>query len=102
MFKQEIEKGAEFLDERAPGWEKKIKPDTLNLGSGCDCILGQVFGDYTKGWKKLKLDTVEKRADLGFTLTDAGPFSLLTREWLAYLANRAINPFKRAYKRWGG
>jgi len=40
-----VERGAALLDERKPGWDRKIDLDTLNLADGCNCVLGQVYGD---------------------------------------------------------
>ena len=102
MFKREIERGAAFLDEHFPGWEDKIDPETLNLEDGCNCILGQVYGAYFKGAEKLGLENIGDRARLGFTLDGGNHFNALTRDWLAYLANRALAPFKRAYTHFGG
>lgn len=41
-----VDNGAALLDERLPGWRRHIDPDTLRLEDGCNCILGQLFGDY--------------------------------------------------------
>ena len=103
MFRREIEKGAELLDKHFPKWEKKIDPDTLNMGDGCNCILAQAVGPtYHEAWKSLNLNTAKERADLGFTREGSGLFSELTRDWMAFLADRALAPFKRAYIHYGG
>lgn len=48
--KARIHKGVEFLDERMPGWAKKLNLTTLNINSIRYCILGQLFnGSYLSG-----------------------------------------------------
>ena len=41
-----ITRGMEFLDEFMPGWISKVDPVALNLGSPCQCILGQVDHNF--------------------------------------------------------
>ena len=57
--------GALFLDARLPGWHRSIMLDQLDLASTCDCVLGQLFGDYGEGMHRLHIDT---GVLLGFTL----------------------------------
>lgn len=45
---ERVQAGAEWLDEHAPGWAQRIDLFLLSLTNTCDCILGQVFGDYHK------------------------------------------------------
>jgi len=44
MFEKQIARGMAWLDENFPGWVEKIVLENLNLGSSCDCVLGQTFG----------------------------------------------------------
>lgn len=46
---ERVASGAYMLDVHAPGWRDKIDLDRLNVRSCDDCILGQVFGEYTTG-----------------------------------------------------
>lgn len=48
-------RGAHLLDERMPGWAKRINPATLDMGSGCQCVLGQTYGEYEDGVQTLDL-----------------------------------------------
>lgn len=41
-----VARGVKWLDANAPGWTLKVNPDTLDLGTSRDCVLGQVYGDY--------------------------------------------------------
>jgi len=43
VFEEQIAKGAALLDEKWPGWENVISLDTLDIGSSCDCIIGQLY-----------------------------------------------------------
>lgn len=45
---QRVEAGAAWLDEHKPGWWHTINLDTLDIGSSCNCVLGQTYGDYTE------------------------------------------------------
>lgn len=40
-----VERGAALLDKIRPGWIDTINLDTLNIASGSDCVLGQVFAE---------------------------------------------------------
>jgi hypothetical protein len=42
------EKGAKRLDQRKPGWFRKIDQKKLDLGSTCYCVLGQLYGEYNE------------------------------------------------------
>lgn len=52
-FQDRIDAGIKLLDEKTPGWEKKIDFDTLRLNSFMNCVLGQVYGDYFQGVRTL-------------------------------------------------
>lgn len=43
---QRVEAGAAWLDHNKPGWWHTINLDRLDIESGCNCILGQVYGGY--------------------------------------------------------
>lgn len=43
MYEAEIARGAAWLDENKPGWERLIDPSMLEMKEPCRCILGQVF-----------------------------------------------------------
>ena len=106
-------KGAKLLDKVAPGWEKKIKPGVLDLANGCNCILGQVYGDYSTGLTVSSIREIEEdclapsaRFSYGFSAEGDGGtmrkrFALLTKAWLLLLAERAAAPFLAAIKKGG-
>lgn len=42
-IEERVERGANLLDERAPGWYDRIKIQTLVMSEPCKCVIGQVF-----------------------------------------------------------
>lgn len=51
-----VARGAAWLDENEPGWERRIDLAKLNLGDGCRCVIGQVMqeGDYAATMRRLR------------------------------------------------
>lgn len=45
--------GAALLDEKSPGWAMEINAATLRMETFTHCILGQLYGHYTKGINEL-------------------------------------------------
>jgi hypothetical protein len=80
-----VKRGAFLLDATTPGWAEKINGDTLAM-RWCDkCLLGQLYGDYDDGLKRIGLllylgwdkgsnketdEAEEIAAAHGFTITD--------------------------------
>jgi hypothetical protein len=62
---ERVQAGAAFLDEERPDWRWEIDTATLDLSDDCGCVLGQIFGDFTDGFKALGI-TASQAADLGF------------------------------------
>lgn len=50
-----VARGAKSLDKRMPGWHRKVAITSLNMGSSCSCVLGQLAGRYVNldaiGWE---------------------------------------------------
>lgn len=46
IIKSRVARGAKFLDKIEPGWYNKIDVSKFDIEDGCDCILGQVYGDF--------------------------------------------------------
>jgi hypothetical protein len=77
-----VESGAALLDERLPGWRDHIDPNSLDL-SGCEeCILGQLFGDYSKGVELLGIKSPGK---YGFIQRGRTTYGRLTDAWKSVL-----------------
>ena len=49
----EVRRGAALLDEKEPAWRKRFNPEALNMADLYECVLGQVFGHYLTGHKRL-------------------------------------------------
>ncbi len=97
-------RGADLLDDRDPGWAARVDPDTLRLGDGAACVLGQLWGEYRRGLGRarvLDLSSAPSRfvspVDLGFqAVGDLGEaaedldYALLTRAWRAEVVRRRV------------
>jgi len=118
MFEEEIARGAAFLDEVRPGWERQIDIGTLELNACDQCVLGQVFGEEAErtaaiarkatetedavwfnlydhtgfDWARVNLD-VPDTASLGFSALGGrrdlmDNYHTLTDEWVAFIKDR--------------
>lgn len=94
---ERVAAGAAFLDEREPGWDQRISLDELSIGSSCNCILGQLHGNYTGGlmdlnflyedWSDIEFGFMwsSNRAVLGGV---DGEVAALTAEWKRVITER--------------
>ncbi len=48
-----IDRCISLLDDKVPDWRDKINVDKLEMGCPKKCLLGQIFGEYSIGMKKL-------------------------------------------------
>lgn len=83
-----VQRGAELLDERLPGWRDEIDQDFLDLGNTCNCVLGQLFGSYDRGVKVLGLHDSQASA-LGFFKRGRQTWETLTAGWRGVLRRGA-------------
>ncbi len=69
-----VARGVEFLDKVYPGWDSKIALGRLAMETCDKCILGQLYGDYYRGFREILVSfpatIMYKSADFGFTLYD--------------------------------
>jgi hypothetical protein len=77
-----VDAGAALLDERLPGWRDAVDPTRLVLTDPCNCVLGQVFGEYGRG---LDLLAIDNPALFGF-LRGRSSWERLTEAWRKVLA----------------
>lgn len=84
-----VERGAQRMDERCPGWADKVNPDTLELRSDCRCILGQVYGSFNDSYMRVAGEP-GGMFDLGFYAGGGSKdFDALEQDWrLAILSRR--------------
>lgn len=97
--------GAAWLDRNVPDWVGRIDLDELMMRSVCDCVLGQLFGDYYAAPITLDdsiamgFDTAEGKALQRFAeLSDAevlaalermsAEFAALASEWWSLIEAR--------------
>lgn len=88
----EVQRGAEWLDERQPGWDRKVNLAELDLNSCTFCVIGQLFGDY---FKIIDSELGGDDEAFGFyvdTPLDSSSFDAnwakLTEEWRDLIASR--------------
>jgi hypothetical protein len=98
---ERVARGAALLDEKRPEWAAKVVPGRLRMGSFCDCVLGQVYGDYVDGIRQIMNDEFssdesrERRISHGFTLRSADrtrSWNELRAAWLAEIESRRAQP----------
>lgn len=90
LYREEVIRGAAFLDERRPGWRDQINLDTLDLGMCTTCVLGQLAGGNETDWATVldsfSIEYGEDEHEYGFNLYgEAEAWSALTEEWREYI-----------------
>lgn len=69
-----VARGAALLDKARPGWAAKISLDTLAMESCDRCILGQLCGEFKRGFKSIIADepniVLFRSGEYGFTLIE--------------------------------
>jgi hypothetical protein len=81
-----VARGAQLLDEKVPGWERRIHVGTLDIATTTHCVLGQVFGSYGRGTALLGLQS--RGGSYGFSRERPGEWNELNAEWRRFLAER--------------
>lgn len=87
-YDEQIQTGMALLDEKAPGWERRIDLDHLHLGDCMTCVLGYVFGSFHAGLGTLRTEIYRREVwrpaeDFGFNVSNGSPgrYGALTRAW---------------------
>ena len=81
-IKTRVKAGIAFLDAVKPNWKKKIDLDKLDLFSPYTCVIGEVYGGYFKGMKKLEIEWHSDSATaLGFYEGSVMNYPSLTKVW---------------------
>lgn len=117
---QLVERGTALLDEKVPGWDKRIRPEALDIADPRCCVVGQLFATYGNsttqssflvGMQELGLLDVggryytEDAGTYGFTgySTDVCtqhaeclghyiPYNEMNIEWRRVIYGRRLNP----------
>lgn len=97
-MQKRVKRGIRFLDKTLGRrkWVKKIRLNKLDLSDPNTCVIGEIFGGYTRGLEGLNKDKKWGRKN-GFNLpvvasvTDKyEDFQVLTRLWKETLAKEGI------------
>ena len=87
-LQERVDRGIEWLDERCPSWRSRIDIHTLDIKTGCNCVLGQlnlvhqfIFVEQ-KEYPDYGFDTTREEANLEFN----------SEEW-----NRAYSDLREAW-----
>jgi hypothetical protein len=94
-----VERGALFLDEVRPGWATRIDPDTLDLASSCDCVLGQLYQSEHPRSRRPPYESYDRMVDeldlgydrvgrLGFVSWGRAKYENMTAAWRREIAKR--------------
>jgi hypothetical protein len=78
-----VQRGAAWLDERSPGWERRVRLRKLDEWSDRSCMLAQVWGmQYPDALKAARL-TDARAMELGFQarLPVLAEYAALTQKW---------------------
>lgn len=74
--KERAHKGAVYLDRIEPRWYRCIDPNFLQIGTGCTCILGQLYGSYLAGIARAKLVDSARRPGSNLSPVEYGFLSV--------------------------
>lgn len=80
-----VRRGMRLLDERAPGWRERVRPEQLRIETVHHCVLGQVYGNYRVGANTLGLSDARAYSH-GFSATTTKACRELSDVWRLALA----------------
>lgn len=106
--RERVQRGAAYLDEMDPGWHRQVDPNTLELGSGRQCVLGQLHGEFRLGLGRSRLISLSSapQASLspvayGFKCVEgvsdewqARDYELLTAAWRNAVLARTVDGYR--------
>jgi hypothetical protein len=83
--------GAALLDRLVPSWWRIVRIRELDINDSCNCVTGQLFGDFDAGLAQLRLDVDDAR-HYGFLSATGDQSDLglrdLTRHWKNEIRSR--------------
>lgn len=82
VLAERVQTGIGVLDEHRPGWLETIDLEHLDLSLSCQCVLGQLWGNFDNGILVLEADhDVPYMAwEMGFEIHSAEIFTLAREE----------------------
>lgn len=86
-----VKVGAALLDEKAPGWRRRINLTALEQSSGFNCVVGQTFGDYITGCRILFGETInmELKCSHGYS-NENNDWDELTEAWRQEILSETV------------
>jgi hypothetical protein len=83
-FPKDVHEAALLLDEVEQGWEYNIDLYSLDMGSCYHCVLGQIYGEYSKGLNNLFFQEVANELLFKCT-TRFNPFAASYQNYLDWV-----------------
>lgn len=109
-----VARGTALLDSKVPGWDKRVRPEALDIADPRCCVVGQLFatqGGFMEGMRELGLLDSERRYytayTYGFTAYSTDecydstcgcgwghyiPYNEMNIEWRKVIYGRRLNP----------
>jgi hypothetical protein len=81
-----VKRGITWLDRHKPGWRTKVDPSRLNMAYPCECVLGQLCGDFYEAAWRNDLSKSDTRY-FGFSATPTVHYPTLTAAWRRALSS---------------
>lgn len=97
ILRENVQRGVQLLDQKKPGWAKRIDLGKLEMSDFCGCIIGQIFINYCEGLIALELEYRDyEEIDYGFELPQdclerEESWSLLDSIWKEEITKRRLN-----------
>lgn len=85
-----VKRGIRWLNNHHPGWLQKIDPESIDIASNADCIIGQLFGSYMLYSLKAGKNKKTFFETHGFT-----PSLFISSEQLTYAWKTAIKSMRK-------
>jgi hypothetical protein len=85
---ERVAAGVALLDQKRPGWDAEVDLTLLLLASCDRCVLGQLYGDYSRATDVFDEDDYPEQ--YGFDLFEGDPLTYedLTAEWKRVITER--------------
>lgn len=98
---QRVLNGVRKLDREVPGWADQINLGRFRITSGSACVLGQVYGEYETGVRRLFHVPHDDGQRFGYEYGFVGEntesefatdWKVLQRDWKKVIAERQTSP----------
>ena len=93
-LKRRVNRGAQLLDEKSPGWYKDVNLTTLRMERPRYCVLGQLYKSYGSGMDALfpVFEEYDDEFHYGFNVDSRFMlvYNHLTKHWKKAIRERRI------------